>query len=65
VTPTGAWDATQGSEGDKRAPHSAHGPGWGGSGDFEDGESEDYLVQIDATIGVDAETWGQIKSIYR
>ncbi len=41
------------------------GPGWDGSGDFEDGESEDYLVRIDATIPVESETWGAIKSIYR
>jgi len=41
------------------------GPGWNGSGDFEDGESEDYLVRIDATIPVDEGTWGWIKSVYR
>lgn len=41
------------------------GPGWDGSGDFEDGESEDYLVRIDAVIPVESGTWGSIKSIYR
>jgi hypothetical protein len=41
------------------------GPGWDGSGVFEDGESEDYLVLITAPIPVEDGTWGQIKSVYR
>ncbi len=41
------------------------GPGWTGAGDFEDGESEDYLVEITGVIPVEPETWGSIKSVYR
>lgn len=41
------------------------GPGWDGSGTFEDGESEDYLIHVGAVIPVEQDSWGKIKSIYR
>ena len=44
----------------------AVGPGWDGSGVFEDGESEDYLVEVLLpSTPVQRESWGQIKSLYR
>jgi hypothetical protein len=42
------------------------GPGWDGSGDFEDGESEDYLIYVagDPTA-TQRESWGRVKTLYR
>jgi hypothetical protein len=41
-------------------------PGWTGAGDFEDGESEDYLVRVDLRgVPTRGSTWGSIKSHYR
>jgi len=41
------------------------GGGWDGSGGFEDGETEDYLLQIDDGTPVEESSWGVIKSLYR
>ncbi len=42
------------------------GPGWTGAGDFEDGESEDYLVRIDLRgVPTRDSSWGSIKALYR
>ena len=42
------------------------GANWDGSGDFEDGESEDYLVRVDIpSVPVEQSTWGAIKTLYR
>ena len=40
-------------------------PNWDGSDVFEDGESEDYLVEVTAPVPVEQGSWGQIKSVYR
>ena len=41
------------------------GQGWNGSGSFEDGESEDYLLFVDASVPTETTSWGTLKSIYR
>jgi len=42
------------------------GPGWDGQGDFEDGESEDYLVRVDlARVPTETRSWGGIKAMHR
>jgi hypothetical protein len=38
---------------------------WDGSGSFEDGETEDYLLLIAGSSPVDESSWGVIKSLYR
>lgn len=38
---------------------------WDGSGGFEDGETEDYLLQIVDPTPVDDASWGVIKGLYR
>jgi hypothetical protein len=44
----------------------AVGPNWDGSGSFEDGESEDYLVEVLLpSIPIQQESWGRIKALYR
>jgi len=40
-------------------------PDWDGSGFFEDGESEDYLLLVDASVANQGTSWGGLKSIYR
>lgn len=40
-------------------------PQWDGSGSFEDGETEDYLLLIDAPVATENTSWGALKSIYR
>jgi hypothetical protein len=40
------------------------GPGWNGAGIFEDGESEDYLLFVDATVPTEETSWGTLKSLY-
>jgi len=40
-------------------------PNWDGSGNFEDGESEDYLLLVDSVIANEASSWGELKSMYR
>ena len=41
------------------------GPNWNGAGSFEDGETEDYLLFIDASVPVERSSWGSVKGIYR
>jgi hypothetical protein len=41
------------------------GTGWDGSGVFEDGETEDYLLEIHDPTPVERGTWSTIKAIYR
>ncbi len=41
------------------------GAGWSGSGYFEDGETEDYLLLIDPDSPVDEASWSVIKALYR
>lgn len=41
------------------------GSGWDGSGTFEDGETEDYLLEIHDPTATDEGSWGTIKGIYR
>jgi len=38
---------------------------WDGSGIFQDGETEDYLIEIIWLNPVEQKTWGCIKSLYR
>ncbi len=38
---------------------------WDGSGSFEDGETEDYLLEILLNTPVESESWGTIKGLYR
>jgi hypothetical protein len=38
--------------------------GWDGSGAFEDGESEDYLLLVDDSIATESTDWGRIKSMF-
>lgn len=38
---------------------------WDGSGVFEDGESEDYLLLVDSVVATDETNWGSLKSLYR
>ena len=38
---------------------------WEGSGIFQTGETEDYVVYVDATTPVQPGTWGGVKSHYR
>ncbi len=38
---------------------------WDGSGIFEDGESEDYLLLVDSAVGIEKANWGSIKGMYR
>ena len=38
---------------------------WDGSGIFEDGESEDYLLVVDDSVPVVPHSWSHIKGIYR
>jgi len=39
--------------------------GWDGSGIFDNGESEDYLLLVDAVVPVESTSWGALKSMYR
>jgi hypothetical protein len=41
------------------------GPNWNGAGTFEDGESEDYLLYVDASVEIKRHSWGMIKGTYR
>ena len=41
------------------------GADWDGSGYFEDGETEDYLLLIDPDTPVDEASWGVIKTLFR
>ena len=41
------------------------GADWDGSGSFEDGETEDYLLLVQADTPVDEVSWGVIKALYR
>ncbi len=41
------------------------GADWDGSGYFEDGETEDYLLLIDPDTPVDEASWGLIKALFR
>jgi len=41
------------------------GGSWDGSGNFEDGESEDYLLHVGGPVSVGDASWGQVKSRYR
>ncbi len=41
------------------------GADWDGSGNFEDGETEDYLLLIQADTPVDEANWGVIKALFR
>jgi hypothetical protein len=41
------------------------GVGWDGSGSFEDGESEDYLLLVGGPVPVEKSSWGRMKSRYR
>jgi len=41
------------------------GADWNGAALFEDGETEDYLLRIDADSPVEGSTWGCIKYLYR
>lgn len=38
---------------------------WDGSGSFEDGETEDYLLRVLDPTAVDERSWGVIKGLYR
>jgi len=40
-------------------------PNWDGSGMFEDGESEDYLLLVDVPVGSQETNWDCLKSFYR
>ncbi|MBU0742683.1 hypothetical protein KKG45_03420 [bacterium] len=40
-------------------------PNWNGAGQFEDGESEDYLVLVDGPVTDEDESWSAIKQMYR
>jgi hypothetical protein len=41
------------------------GPNWNGAGTYEDGETEDYLLFVDASVPSKQQSWGSLKSIYR
>jgi hypothetical protein len=41
------------------------GVGWDGSGNFEDGESEDYLLLVGGPVSTEGTSWGRLKSKYR
>ena len=41
------------------------GPNWDGSGLFEDGETEDYLLEVHYPSAAQDMTWGSVKSSYR
>ncbi len=41
------------------------GSGWDGSGSFEDGETEDYLLEIHDPTPTETESWGTLKGLYR
>ena len=41
------------------------GADWDGSGIFEDGETEDYLLLVDPDSPVDEASWGIIKTLFR
>ena len=41
------------------------GAGWIGSGVFEDGETEDYLLQIEDGVPSEDFNWGSVKNLYR
>lgn len=44
----------------------AVGAGWDGSGDFEDGESEDYLIWVSGNpTANEAASWGAVKTLFR
>jgi len=38
---------------------------WDGAGQFEDGETEDYLLLVDSAVPTDDTTWDSLKSYYR
>ncbi|MCP4549864.1 MAG: hypothetical protein GY835_25695 [bacterium] len=38
---------------------------WDGTGSFEDGETEDYLLHIEAGVATTEKTWGSVKNLYR
>ncbi len=38
---------------------------WDGSGVFEDGETEDYLLYVDDPVATDQQSWSTLKDIYR
>ncbi len=38
---------------------------WDGSGFFEDGETEDYLLLVIDESATESSTWGAVKSLYR
>ncbi len=40
-------------------------PNWDGSGQFEDGESEDYLLLVDSAVATEDTSWDSLKSYYR
>lgn len=41
------------------------GSNWDGSGIFEDGETEDYLLLVDDWFASEETSWGSVKSLYR
>jgi hypothetical protein len=41
------------------------GQNWNGVGIFEDGETEDYLLYIDASVPAEETSWGSLKTMYR
>ncbi len=38
---------------------------WDGAGQFEDGETEDYLLLVDSAVATEDKTWDSLKSYYR
>jgi hypothetical protein len=41
------------------------GNNWDGTGNFEDGESEDYLLYVDGLVPADETSWSTLKANYR